>query len=98
MGVTKKQLLRIFLSVGLLISFSGALVGMGLGFALGWIQQTFGIIPLGIPNALIDAYPIQMEWLDFLMTALVVIVITFLASIIPARKAVQMTFNQPKAD
>jgi lipoprotein-releasing system permease protein len=102
MGITKKQLLRIFLLVGLLISFSGALVGMGLGFTLGWIQQTFGIIPLGIPNALIDAYPIQMEWLDFLMTALVVIVITFLASIIPARKAVQMTFiqkvNLPKAD
>ena len=98
MGITKAQLLRIFLFVGLFISFSGAIVGMGLGFALGWIQQTFGIIPLGIPNALIDAYPIQMEWLDFLMTALVVIVITFLASIIPARKAVQMTFNQPKAD
>jgi lipoprotein-releasing system permease protein len=75
---------------------------MALGFALGWIQQTFGIIPLGIPNALIDSYPIHMEWFDFLMTALVVIVITFLASIIPARKAVQMTFNlkvnQPKAD
>jgi lipoprotein-releasing system permease protein len=98
MGITPQQLLRIFLFVGLFISFSGAIVGMGLGFSLGWIQQTFGIIPLGIPNALIDAYPIQMEWFDFLMTALVVIVITFLASIIPARKAVQMTFNQPKAD
>ena len=98
MGLTQQQLLRIFLSVGLFISFSGAVVGMGLGFALGWIQQTFGIIPLGIPNALIDAYPIQMEWFDFLMTAFVVMLITFLASIIPARKAVQMTFNQPKAD
>ena len=98
MGITPQQLLRIFLFVGLFISFSGAIVGMGLGFGLGWIQQTFGIIPLGIPNALIDSYPIQMEWFDFLMTAVVVIVITFLASIIPARKAVQMTFNQPKAD
>ena len=98
MGITPQQLLRIFLFVGLFISFSGAIVGMGLGFSLGWIQQTFGIIPLGIPNALIDSYPIQMEWFDFLMTAVVVIVITFLASIIPARKAVQMTFNQPKAD
>ena len=98
MGITKAQLLRIFLFVGLFISFSGAIVGMGLGFALGWIQQTFGIIPLGIPNALIDAYPIQMEWLDFLLTAVVVIVITFLASIFPAKKAVEMTFNQPKAD
>jgi len=98
MGITQQQLMRIYLSVGLFISFSGALVGMGLGFGLGWIQQTFGIIPLGIPNALIDAYPIQMEWFDFLMTALVVIVITFLASIFPARKAVQMTFSQPKED
>ncbi|MFM1820484.1 MAG: hypothetical protein RLZZ402_843 [Bacteroidota bacterium] len=102
MGITQQQLLRIFLSVGLFISFSGAIVGMVLGFVLGWIQQTFGIIPLGIPNALIDSYPILMEWFDFLMTAVVVIVITFLASIIPARKAVQMTFNQkvnqPKAD
>jgi lipoprotein-releasing system permease protein len=102
MGITQQQLLRIFLSVGLFISFSGAIVGMVLGFVLGWIQQTFGIIPLGIPNALIDSYPILMEWFDFLMTALVVIVITFLASIIPARKAVQITFNQkvnqPKAD
>ena len=102
MGMTPKQMMQIFLSVGLFISFSGAVVGMGLGFALGWIQQTFGIIPLGIPNALIDAYPIQMEWFDFLMTALVVMVITFLASIIPARKAVQLTFDQkinlPKAD
>lgn len=98
MGITPQQLMRIFLSVGLFISFSGAIVGMGLGFTLGWIQKTFGIIPLGIPNALIDAYPIQMEWFDFFMTALVVIIITFLASIIPARKAVQMTFNQPKSD
>jgi len=98
MGITQRQLLRIFLFVGLFISFSGAIVGMSVGFALGWIQQTFGIIPLGIPNALIDSYPIQMEWIDFLMTALVVIVITFLASIIPAKKAVQITFNQPKAD
>ncbi len=102
MGITQKQLLRIFLSVGLFISFSGALVGMVGGFALGWIQKTFGVVPLGIPNALIDSYPVKMEWFDFLLTALVVIVITFLASIIPARKAVQMTFNQkvnqPKAD
>lgn len=98
MGINKKQLLGIFLSVGLLISFSGAIIGMGLGFFLGYIQQTFGIIPLGIPNALIDAYPIQMEWFDFMMTAFVVIIITFLASIFPAKKAVQMTFNQPQSE
>lgn len=93
LGITPKQLLRSFLYLGLLISFSGALVGMLLGFVLAWAQQQFGIVPLGIPNALIDAYPIQMNLMDFIWTALAVIVITFIASIFPARKAVLLTFD-----
>lgn len=93
MGISPKQLLRSFLYLGLIISFSGAIVGMILGFVLAWAQQQFGIVPLGIPNALIDAYPIQMHSMDFVWTAVAVIVITFIASIFPARKAVQMTFE-----
>ena len=93
MGITPKQLLNSFLFLGLIISFSGAIVGMLFGFALAWAQQQFGIVPLGIPNALIDAYPIQMHVMDFVWTAVAVIVITFIASIFPARKAVQMTFE-----
>jgi lipoprotein-releasing system permease protein len=93
LGITPKQLLRSFLYLGLFISFSGALVGMLLGFVLAWAQQQFGIVPLGIPNALIEAYPIQMKLMDFIWTALAVIVITFIASIFPARKAVLLTFD-----
>ena len=93
MGISPKQLLRSFLYLGLIISFSGAIVGMLLGIVLAWAQQQFGIVPLGIPNALIDAYPIQMHAMDFVWTAVAVIVITFIASIFPARKAVQITFE-----
>ena len=92
-GITPNQMLRSILYLGLLISFSGALVGMLLGFGLAWLQQQFGIVPLGIPNALIDAYPIKMEVGDFLWASLTVIVITFIASIFPAKKAIQMTFD-----
>ena len=93
LGIKPNQLMRSFLYLGLLISFSGALVGMLLGFVLAWLQQTFGIVPLGIPNALIDAYPIQMNLMDFIWTAVAVVIITFIASIFPARKAVQLTFD-----
>ncbi len=92
-GISQKQLFYAFLWVGILISFSGAFVGMFLGFGFAWAQETFGIISLGIPNALIDAYPIKMELFDFIWTTLVVVIITFLASIFPAYKAVQITFN-----
>jgi lipoprotein-releasing system permease protein len=59
-----------------LISFSGAALGMLVGFVLATIQQQFGVISLGIPNALIDAYTIKMDPWDCLCTALVVILIT----------------------
>ncbi len=96
MGVSRQQVFRAFLWVGALISFSGAVIGMLLGFVLATIQQQFGVISLGIPNALIEAYPIQMDPWDFIWTALVVILITGLAALFPARKAVQMTFNSFK--
>lgn len=98
MGLREKQLFQLFMWVGCIISFSGACLGMLLGFGLGWGQQTFGWVGLGIENALIDAYPIKMEFMDFVWTAVVVMVITTLASIIPARKAVQMTFRTKPGD
>ena len=71
---------------------------MLMGFGLAWGQQTFGWVSLGIENAVIDAYPIQMQAMDFAWTALVVMIITTLASIIPAKKAVEMTFRAKPGD
>ncbi len=93
MGVSPKQLFKVFLFLGFLISFSGALVGLFLGFSLAWIQENYGIIKMGIPNGLVDAYPIAMKWTDFLYTSILVIIITCLASIFPAKKAVKQTFE-----
>ena len=98
LGISPKQLFNLFMWVGFLISFSGACLGMLLGFGLGWGQQRFGWIGLGIENALIDAYPIKMELMDFIWTALVVMMVTTLASVFPARKAVQMTFRAKQWD
>ena len=98
MGFNEKQLFQLFMWVGFIISFSGACLGMLMGFGLAWGQQTFGWVSLGIENAVIDAYPIQMQAMDFVWTALVVMIITTLASIIPARKAVEMTFRTKQVD
>ena len=94
MGITRKQLFRVFLFLGFLISFSGAIVGIILGFILAWIQETYGVVTMGIPNGLVDAYPIEMKWTDFLYTSILVLLITFLASIFPAKKAVKQTFEE----
>jgi lipoprotein-releasing system permease protein len=38
-------------------------------------------------GALIDAYPVKMQFWDFFFTALVVVIITLIASYFPAKKA-----------
>lgn len=93
MGISKPQLFKVFLFLGFLISFSGAIVGLGLGFGLGWLQLTYGFVKMGIQNGILDAYPIKMAASDFVATAILVVFITFLASIFPAKKAVSQTFE-----
>jgi lipoprotein-releasing system permease protein len=78
---------RIFLSEGAIVAFSGAIVGLVLGYGLCVLQQTYGLISMGIVGALIDAYPVKMQFSDFFFTALVVIIITMIASYFPAKKA-----------
>ncbi len=87
MGATPAMIRRIFLSEGALVAFIGASIGLLLGFGLCLAQQTYGFVSMGIVGSLVDAYPIKMVVSDFIYTAIVVIIITLLASYFPAQKA-----------
>lgn len=86
-GANTKMIQRIFLSEGAIVAFSGAIVGLIMGYGLCLLQQTYGLISMGIVGALIDAYPVKMQLSDFFFTALVVVIITMIASYFPAKKA-----------
>jgi lipoprotein-releasing system permease protein len=70
------------------------LAGLILGFLICWVQDRFGLVSLGITSSVVDAYPVKMEWTDFLYTSLSVIVITMLASYRPARIAANVNTTQ----
>ena len=86
-GANAGMIQKIFLFEGAIVAFTGAIVGLILGFGLCWLQQTYGLISMGIVGALIDAYPVKMQFSDFFFTALVVVIITMIASYFPAKKA-----------
>jgi lipoprotein-releasing system permease protein len=86
-GANAGMIQKIFLSEGAIVAFSGAIIGLVLGFGLCWLQQTYGLVSMGIVGALIDAYPVKMQFWDFFFTALVVVIITMIASYFPAKKA-----------
>jgi lipoprotein-releasing system permease protein len=90
MGATERLIKQIFLKQGMMIAFSGALIGLVLGYGVCFLQQTFGLVSLGISSAVVDAYPIKVVWTDFLWISISIIAITFAASWRPATIAAQV--------
>lgn len=87
LGADNKLIRRIFLLEGVLISFFGVVAGLLIGGLLAWLQQTFGIITIGASETLvIDAYPVKIQWSDFLLIFVVVMGIGLLAAWLPVRR------------
>jgi lipoprotein-releasing system permease protein len=84
LGGTKKLIQAIYLKEGAIIAFSGAVIGLLLGFTICWVQDTFGLVSLGVTSSIVESYPVKMQVSDFLFTSLSVVVITLLASYRPA--------------
>ena len=87
LGATDRQISRIFLFEGRLISFFGALAGILIGLLLCWLQQQFGIVALGQSSGtfVVDAYPVSVHPEDVLVVFATVISVGFLAVWYPVR-------------
>ncbi|MDN3203836.1 FtsX-like permease family protein [Algoriphagus sediminis] len=90
MGASEKLVRNIFIKQGALIALSGALIGLVLGYLVCLLQETFGLVSLGIASAVVESYPVKVVWLDFLWISLAVLGITYLASFRPAWIASQV--------
>jgi len=88
MGASNKLIRRIFLVEGMMISIIGAIAGLILGALLCLAQQQFGLLRLGDGGGsfIVQNYPVQMQWTDFVFVFLTVIIIGFLAAVIPVRQ------------
>jgi lipoprotein-releasing system permease protein len=84
MGARDSLIRGIFLKQGALIAFSGAVIGLVLGYLVVLAQDTFGLVSLGISSAVIDAYPVRIVGTDFIWISVAVVSITLLASWRPA--------------
>jgi lipoprotein-releasing system permease protein len=90
LGANDKLITRIFLLEGRMISFFGAIIGVGLGLVLCFIQQEFGLIALGggsgaAGNFVVDAYPVSVHAWDIVLVFLTVLVVGFLSVWYPVR-------------
>lgn len=87
LGANDKQIARIFLFEGWMISAGGALVGIVVGLTLCWMQQTFGLIGLGRSSGsfIVDAYPVSVHFDDIVIIFITVLAVGLLAVWYPVR-------------
>ena len=85
LGATDKQISNIFLLEGWLISVIGAVIGIGLGLLLCWLQQQYGLIALGQSEGsfVVNAYPVSVHPWDIVIVFLTVMAVSFLAAWYP---------------
>jgi lipoprotein-releasing system permease protein len=90
LGAGKKLIKRIFLVEGMMITLSGCIFGLVIGFIFCLFQQRFGWFKMGESNLLIsNAYPIAFKWKDFLLVFLTVSFFSFIASTLASNLSVK---------
>lgn len=87
LGATDMQIVRIFLFEGRMISALGALLGVGLGLLLCWLQQQYGLVSLGKSEGsfIVNAYPVSVHYIDVFWIFITVIAVGWLSVWYPVR-------------
>ncbi len=81
MGVSRRNVRRIFLAEGLLI-------GLAVGLGLALLQKYFELVPMAQAESfLIDAYPVSVHWADVVLVASIALGLCVLAALYPAARA-----------
>jgi len=93
MGASKQFVSKIFMYSGWLISGSGAFIGFFLGVALLLAQIQFSLVTFPINSLMVTAYPVEMQFWDFIFVFVIVLLIGFLASIFPVKRILNYNFE-----
>ena len=86
LGMTRKQIRKIFRSQGLWIGLIGTGIGGLTGLALTLAQEQFSLVKLS-SSFIIDAYPVSVQVSDIVMVVTGTMVLCLLASWYPSVRA-----------
>jgi lipoprotein-releasing system permease protein len=89
-GVKPRQVRLIFLLQGLLIGFTGTLLGLVAGYGLSWLGGHYRFIHLSAEVYSIDYLPFAARWSDGLIVAGVAFAVSLLATLYPSSSAARV--------
>jgi lipoprotein-releasing system permease protein len=90
MGTTNNGIMNIFIIQGLLVGLFGTLIGLAGGYLISYLINTYEIIKLPADVYYLSHLPVKMKPVDFIVVCLSAVLISFLATIYPARQAAKL--------
>jgi lipoprotein-releasing system permease protein len=90
MGARRKQIRAIFLWQGLVVSITGILAGLAVGYAAAFIANRWRLIPLNPEVYAIPYVPFHANALDAVWIAITALAISIAATFLPARSAARI--------
>ena len=90
MGAKEDSILKIFMYEGLMVGLIGTFLGLLLGYFICFLQLEYKIYPLDPTQYKIDALPMQLRILDFFVVTGASVLLSFIASLIPAKRAAKV--------
>ncbi len=94
MGANAGTIQKIFLSLSIVMSLTGAFIGGCFASCLIFLQSKFHFIKLEGASFVIDYYPVKAVWTDYIAVGCLVVIIAIIAGWIPARKAGSRIFEK----
>ena len=91
MGMRQEQIRKIFMFQGTLIGLSGTAIGLVLGYGLSWLASHYRWFRLDSDIYGLNYVPFQPRPWDGLWVAAAAVLVSFLATIYPARSATRVT-------
>lgn len=90
LGATDKMITKIFLFEGISVGIIGMVVGTVLGLGVTLAQKYFEFYKLDATIYKIEALPVELRFMDFIFIPLAALVLCFLASLYPSRRAASL--------
>jgi len=91
MGATKNRIAKIFIFQGLIIGIIGTAIGSIIGLSVCYFFDKYKIIHLPADVYFISYLPFKVHLADFLLVIIVALIITFLSTIYPSKKAAEFS-------
>jgi len=89
-GATGNSIKNIFLLQGFYVGILGTISGFILGLVVYFLQTTYKLYPLNPLEYKIDAIPMQLQAMDFVLVGGASILLSTIAALLPAKKAAEI--------